>query len=47
MIITNQQKSRVFLMVAIYGDKDARLSIDEYFDIIRTYLKDMIDSHKA
>ena len=29
------------------GDKDARLSIDEYFDIIRPYLKDMIDSHKA
>ena len=28
-------------------DKDARLSIDEYFDIIRPYLKDMIDSHKA
>ena len=28
-------------------DKDARLSIDEYFDIIRPYLKDMIDSRKA
>ena len=28
-------------------DEDARLSIDEYFDIIRPYLKDMIDSHKA
>ena len=29
------------------GDKDARLSIDEYFDIIRPYLKDMIDDHKS
>ena len=29
------------------GDKDARLSIDEYFDIIRLYLKDMIDNHKS
>ena len=28
-------------------DEDARLSIDEYFDIIRPYLKDMIDSRKA
>ena len=28
-------------------DKDAGLSIDEYFDIIRPYLKDMIDSHKS
>ena len=28
-------------------DKDARLSIDEYFDIIRSYLKDMIDNHKS
>ena len=29
------------------GDKDARLSIYEYFDIIRLYLKDMIDNHKS
>ena len=29
------------------GDKDVRLSIDEYFDIIRPYLKDMIDIHKS
>ena len=29
------------------GDKDAKLSIDEYFDKIKPYLKDMIDSHKA
>ena len=29
------------------GDKDARLSIDENFDIIRPYLKDAIDIHKA
>ena len=29
------------------GDKDAKLSIDEYFNIIRPYLKDMIDDHKS
>ena len=29
------------------GDKDAGLSVDEYFDIIRPYLKDMIDNHKS
>ena len=29
------------------GDKDAKLAIDEYFDKIRPYLKDMIDDHKA
>ena len=29
------------------GDKESKLSIDEYFDIIRPYLKDIIDDHKA
>ena len=29
------------------GDKDSRLSIDEYFNIIRPYLKDMINNHKS
>ena len=29
------------------GDKDNKLAIYEYFDIIRPYLKDMIDNHKA
>ena len=29
------------------GDKDAKLSIDEYFNVIRPYLKDMIDDHKS
>ena len=29
------------------GDKDAKLLIDEYFDMIRPYLKDMIGDHKA
>ena len=28
-------------------DKDNKLAIYEYFDIIRPYLKDMIDNHKA
>ena len=29
------------------GDKDNKLSLCEYFDIIRPYLKDMIDNYKA
>ena len=29
------------------GDNDDRLSIDEYFNIIRPYLKDLIDDHKS
>ena len=29
------------------GDKDSGLSIDEYFNIIKPYLKDMIDSHHS
>ena len=28
-------------------DKDAKLSIDEYLDSIRPYLRNMIDNHKA
>ena len=49
-IITNQHKSAFDGSYVLYeskGDKDARLSIDEYFDIIRPYLKDMIDDHKS
>ena len=29
------------------GDKDNKLTIYEYFDIIKPYLRDMIDNHKA
>ena len=29
------------------GDRDANLSLDEYLNIIRPYLRDMIDDHKA
>ena len=29
------------------GDKDFKLAIYEHFDIIRPYLRDMIDNHKA
>ena len=29
------------------GHKDSKLSIYKYFDIIRPYLRDMIDNHKA
>ena len=36
-----------YILYESKGDKDARLSIDEYFDIIRPYLGDMIDNRKA
>ena len=36
-----------YMLYESKGDNDARLSIDEYFDIIRPYLKDMIDDYKA
>ena len=36
-----------YMLYESRGDNDGRLSIDEYFDIIRHYLKDMIDDHKA
>ena len=29
------------------GDKDDKVLIDEYFNIIRPYLRDVIDDHKA
>ena len=29
------------------GDKDSKLAIYEYFDIIKPYLRNMIDNHKA
>ena len=29
------------------GDKDNKLPLYEYFDIIKPYLKDLIDDHKA
>ena len=29
------------------GDKDNKLALYEYFDIIKPYLKDMIDNYKA
>ena len=36
-----------YMLYESKGDKDVRLSIDGYFDIIRPYLKDMIDIHKS
>ena len=36
-----------YMLYESKGDKDAKLSIDEYFNIIKAYLKDMIDDHKA
>ena len=36
-----------YMLYESRGDKDTKLSIDEYFDTIRPYLKDMIDNHKA
>ena len=48
--ITNQQKSRVLLMLTIYGsngDEDNKLALYEYFDINKLYLKDMIDDYQT
>ena len=36
-----------YMLYESRGDKDAKLTIDEYFDIIRPYLIDMIDNYKA
>ena len=36
-----------YMLYESRGDKDAKLSIDEYFDIIRPYLRGVIDNHKA
>ena len=35
-----------YMLYESEGDQDYRLSIDEYLNIIRPYLKDMIDNHK-
>ena len=37
----------MYVLCESNGDKDGKLSIDEYFNIIRPYLKDMIDDHKS
>ena len=29
------------------GDKDKNLSLEDYLDIIKTFLKDMINNHKT
>ena len=36
-----------YMLYESSGDKDFKLAIYEYFDIIRPYLRDMIDNHKA
>ena len=36
-----------YMLYESNGDKDTKLSIDEYFNMIRPYLKDMIDDHKS
>ena len=36
-----------YILYESRGDKDNKLALYEYFDIIRPYLKDMIDNHKA
>ena len=36
-----------YILYESKGDKDNKLALYEYFDIIRPYLKDMIDNHKA
>ena len=36
-----------YMLYESKGDKDAKLAIYEYFDIIRPHLRDMIDNYKA
>ena len=36
-----------YILYESRGDKDNKLALYEYFDIIRPYLRDMIDNHKA
>ena len=36
-----------YMLYESSGDKDSKLLIYEYFDIIRPYSKDMVDNHKA
>ena len=36
-----------YMLYKSKGDKDAKLSIYNYFDKIKPYLRDMIDNHKA
>ena len=36
-----------YVLYECRGDNDGRLSTDEYFNIFRPYLKDLIDDHKS
>ena len=36
-----------YILYESRGDKDNKLAIYEYFEIIRPYLKDMVDDHKG
>ena len=36
-----------YMLYESRGDKDNKLALYEYFDIVRPYLKDMIDNHKG
>ena len=36
-----------YMLYESKGDKDNKLALYEYFDIIKPYLKDLIDDHKA
>ena len=36
-----------YILYESRGDSDGRLSTDEYFNISRPYLKDLIDDHKS
>ena len=37
----------VFMLYESRGDKDNKLALNEYFEIIRPYWKDLIDNHKG
>ena len=39
--------NNIYIEYASRGDKDKSLSSEDYLDIIRTFLRDMINNHKT
>ena len=46
-IITNGAFNNNYVQYESMEDKDKNLSVKEYIDVIRTYLSDIINNHKA
>ena len=46
-IITNGAFNNNYVQYESMKDKDKNLSVKEYIDVIRTYLSDIINKHKA